>query len=87
MPQASILGKTYHYILNNAGGSHQPTAVFVHGAGGDHTVWLAQFDALRTAAPELVESYVAMARRTLVVARAKGGISAESAAALATLLD
>ena len=49
MPQASVQGKTYHYILNNAGGSHQPTAVFVHGAGGDHTVWLAQFEALRAA--------------------------------------
>ncbi|MBI3015094.1 MAG: alpha/beta hydrolase [Candidatus Tectomicrobia bacterium] len=49
MPHAIASGKTYHYIIGNEGARPQPTAVFVHGAGGDHTVWLAQFDALKSA--------------------------------------
>jgi len=49
VPQAIASGKTYHYVIGNEGARPQPTAVFVHGAGGDHTVWLAQFDALKSA--------------------------------------
>ncbi len=56
-------------------------------ARGDVEVVRRHLDALRDAAPDLVESYVAMARRTLVVARAKGSLSATHAAALDELLS
>jgi predicted short-subunit dehydrogenase-like oxidoreductase (DUF2520 family) len=55
-------------------------------ARGDVDTVRRHLDAIRAAAPDLVESYVAMAKRTLVVARAKASIAPEHAAAIARLL-
>ena len=55
-------------------------------ARGDVATIRRHLDAIRSAAPELSESYAAMARRTLVVARAKGSIAPEAAAEIERLL-
>lgn len=55
-------------------------------ARGDVATIRRHLDAIRSAAPELTESYVAMARRTLVVARAKGTIAAGAATEIERLL-
>jgi predicted short-subunit dehydrogenase-like oxidoreductase (DUF2520 family) len=81
-PLAALLAGT----SANLGAAGVPAALTGPIARGDVDTVRAHVDALRRAAPELVESYLAMARRTLVVARAKGSIGADAAAALDRLL-
>jgi predicted short-subunit dehydrogenase-like oxidoreductase (DUF2520 family) len=70
----------------NVSSAGVPAALTGPIARGDVETVRGHVAALRTAAPELVESYLAMARRTLVVARAKGSLDAAAAAAIAEVL-
>jgi len=81
-PLAALLAGT----SANLGASGVPAALTGPIARGDVDTVRAHVEALRRAAPELVESYLAMARRTLVVARAKGSVGADAASALERLL-
>lgn len=75
-PLAALLTGT----AQNVASAGVPAALTGPVARGDAATVRAHLDALRRTAPELLESYVAMARRALVVARAKGSL--EDAAAL-----
>ena len=61
-------------LAQNVASAGVPAALTGPVARGDTATVRAHLDALRQTAPELVESYVAMARRALVVARAKGSL-------------
>lgn len=81
-PLAALLAGT----AANLASAGVPAALTGPIARGDVDTVRRHLDALRAAAPELVDGYVAMALRTLVVARAKGTIGEEAAAALEHLL-
>jgi len=81
-PLAALLAGTAANIASVG----SPAALTGPIARGDVDTVRRHLDALRVDAPDLVESYVAMARRTLVVARAKGAIAPELADAVARLL-
>lgn len=81
-PLAALLQGT----AQNVAAAGVPAALTGPIARGDAATVRAHLEALRRAAPELVESYEAMARRTLVVARAKGSISEAGALEIERLL-
>jgi predicted short-subunit dehydrogenase-like oxidoreductase (DUF2520 family) len=82
-PLAGLLAGT----SANVAAAGVPAALTGPVARGDADTVRRHLDALRAAAPDLVESYVAMARRALVVARAKGGIAPAHADAIEALLS
>ena len=81
-PLAALLAGT----SANLASAGVPQALTGPIARGDVDTVRRHLDAIRLAAPELAESYVAMARRTLVVAIEKGSIDASAAGLLAQLL-
>jgi len=81
-PLAALLLGT----AENVASAGVPAALTGPVARGDTATVRAHLDALRRTAPELVESYVAMARRALVVARAKGSLPDAAAAEIERLL-
>jgi predicted short-subunit dehydrogenase-like oxidoreductase (DUF2520 family) len=81
-PLAALLSGT----AENLAAVGVPAALTGPIARGDVATIRRHLDALSAAAPQLVESYAAMARRTLVVARAKGSIDPAAAAEIERLL-
>jgi predicted short-subunit dehydrogenase-like oxidoreductase (DUF2520 family) len=81
-PLAALLLGT----AENVASAGVPAALTGPVARGDAATVHAHLDALRRATPELVESYVAMARRALVVARAKGALPYDAALEIERLL-
>ncbi len=81
-PLAALLAGT----AENLAAAGVPAALTGPIARGDVATIRRHLDALAAAAPQLVESYVAMARRTLVVARAKGSIDPAAASELDAIL-
>jgi predicted short-subunit dehydrogenase-like oxidoreductase (DUF2520 family) len=81
-PLAALLSGT----AQNLASAGVPAALTGPIARGDAATVRAHLEALRRSAPELAESYVAMARRTLVVAREKGSLTADAAVEIERLL-
>jgi predicted short-subunit dehydrogenase-like oxidoreductase (DUF2520 family) len=81
-PLAALLAGT----SANVASAGVPAALTGPIARGDADTVRGHIDALRASAPELLESYLAMARRALVVARAKGSLDPAADAALERLL-
>lgn len=81
-PLAALLLGT----AQNVASAGVPAALTGPIARGDAATVRAHLDALRRAAPELADSYTAMARRALVVAREKGSLPDGAADEIARLL-